>query len=71
MQVFFLKEVRSGLGLALHHGWAKLMPAPCRDPLRQLNQPRSMAVEATDEDGEEACAFYHHTHPPDCGAVGP
>ena len=31
------------------------------------NQPRPMAAEATDEDDEEAHAFYHHTHPPGYG----
>ena len=28
------------------------------------NQPHPIAAEATDEDDEEARAFYHPTHPP-------
>ena len=43
----------------------------CRDLVQHPNQPRPMATEATDEDDEEAHAFYytrrhafyHHTHP--------
>ena len=28
---------------------------------------KNIAAEATDEDGEEAHAFFHHTHPPGYG----
>ena len=35
------------------------------------NQPRPTAAEATDEDDEEANAFYHHTHPLLLWGVGP
>ena len=35
----------------------------CRDLVQHPNQPRPMATEATDEDDEEAHAFYHHTRP--------
>ena len=59
----FLQQVRRSLGLALHRGWAKLMLDRCRDLVQHPNQPRSMVSEATDEDDEEAHAFYHHTRP--------
>ena len=49
-----LQQVRRSLGLALHRGWAKLMPGRCRDLVQHPNQPRPMATEATDEDDEEA-----------------
>ena len=51
------------LRLALHHGWAKLMLGRCRHLVQHPNQPRPMAIEAADEDDEEASAYYHHTHP--------
>ena len=38
-----------------------------RNLLPHPNQPRPTAALATDEDGEEARAFYHYTHPPDYG----
>ena len=60
----FLQQVRRSLGLALHRRWAKLMLDHCRDLVQHPKQLRSMATEATDEDDEEAHAFYHHTHPP-------
>ena len=63
----FLRHVRRGLGLALHRGWARLMFGRCRDLIQHPNQPRPAAAEATDEDDEEARAFYHHTHPPGYG----
>ena len=63
----FLQQARRSLGLALHRGWAKLMLGRCRDLVQHPNQPRPMAAEATDEDDEEAHAFYHHTHPPGYG----
>ena len=63
----FLQQVRRGLGLALHRGWAKLMPDRCRDLVQHPNQPRPTAAEATDGDGEEAHATYHHTHSPGYG----
>ena len=47
------------------------MPDRCRDLARHPNQPRPMAAEAADEDGEEAHAFYHHTNPPGYGAYPP
>ena len=67
----FLQQVRRSLGFALHRGWAKLMHDRCRDLVQHPNQPRPMATEATDEDDEEARAFYHHTHPPWLWGVGP
>ena len=39
----------------------------CRDLVQHPVQPRPMAVEATNEDDEEAHAFYQHTHPPGYG----
>ena len=33
------------------------------DLFQHPNKPRPMATEATDENGEEALAFYHHTAP--------
>ena len=33
--------------------------------------PDHLGYEATDEDAEEAHAFYHHTHPPGFGGVDP
>jgi len=63
----FLQQVRRGLELALHRGWAKLMLDRCRDLVKHPSQPRPMATEATDEDDEEARAFYRHTHPPGYG----
>ena len=36
----------------------------CRDLVQHPNQPRPMAAEATDEDDEEAHAFYPPTYPP-------
>ena len=63
----FLQQVRRSLGLALQRGWAKLMLDRCRDLVQHPNQPRSIATDATDEDDEEAHAFYHHTHPPGYG----
>ena len=62
-----LRQVRKGLGLALHRGWAKLMPDRLRGLVERPNQPRPTAVEATDEDDEDARAFYHHTYPPGYG----
>ena len=44
-------------------GQAKLMPDRCWGLVQHPNQPRPMAAEATDEDDEEAHAFYHHTRP--------
>ena len=38
-----------------------------RDLVQHSNQPRPTAAEATDEDYEEAHAFYHHSHPPGYG----
>ena len=57
----FLQQARRGLGLALHRGWAKLILGRCRDLVKHLSQSRPMAAEATDENDEEAHAFYHHT----------
>ena len=34
------------------------------DLVQDPNHPRPMAAEATDEDYEEAHAFYYHPHPP-------
>ena len=48
----------------MQRGLAKLMLGRCRDLVQHPNQPRPTAAEATDEDGEEARAFYYHTHPP-------
>ena len=62
----FLQQVRRCPGLALHRGWAKHMLDRCRDLVQHPNQPRPMAVEATEND-EKARAFYHHTHPPGYG----
>ena len=39
----FLQQVRRGLGLALHRGWAKLTLGRCRDLVQHSNQPRPMA----------------------------
>ena len=58
----FLQQVQRSLGLALYRGWAKPMPGRCRNLVQHSNQPGPMAAEATDEDGEEAHAFYRHTH---------
>ena len=44
-----------------------LMLDRCRDLVKYPNQPRLMATQATDKDGEGAHAFYHHTHPPSYG----
>ena len=49
----FLQQVRRGLGLALHHGWAKIMLDRCRDLVQHPNQARPMATEAPDEDDED------------------
>ena len=65
-----LQQVRSSLGLALHRGWAELMLDRFRDLVQHRNQPRPTVAEATDEDDEEAHAFYHHTHPPWPWGVG-
>ena len=40
----------------------------CRDLVQHPNQHRPMATKATDEDDEEARAFYHHPHTPGYGA---
>ena len=58
-------------GLALHRGWAKLMLDRCRDLVQYPNQPSPTAAEATDEDDEDARAFYHHTRPPGYGGLAP
>eukprot|EP00614_Pseudopedinella_elastica_P024742 CAMPEP_0172645378 /NCGR_PEP_ID=MMETSP1068-20121228/239702_1 /TAXON_ID=35684 /ORGANISM="Pseudopedinella elastica, Strain CCMP716" /LENGTH=174 /DNA_ID=CAMNT_0013459615 /DNA_START=173 /DNA_END=697 /DNA_ORIENTATION=+ len=62
-----LQQVRRCLGLALRRGWAKLMLNRYRDLVQHPNQRRPMAAEATDENDEEAHAFYHHTHSPGNG----
>ena len=45
------------------------MPGRFLDLVWRSNQPRPTAAEAADgdEDGEEARAFYHHTHAPGYG----
>ena len=63
----FVQEVRRGLGLALHRGWAKLMLDRYRDLVQRPNQPRPTAAEATDENDEEENVLYHYTHPPGYG----
>ena len=45
----FLQHARRSLVLALHRGWAKLMPGRCRDLVQHPKQPRPTAAEATDE----------------------
>ena len=45
----------------------KIMLDRFRDLVQHPNQPRSMATGATDEDDEEAHAFYHHFPPPGNG----
>ena len=62
----FLQQIRRCLGLAVHHERAKLKLDRYRDPVQHLNQQRPTAADATDADDEEACAFYHHNHPPGC-----
>ena len=47
------------------------MPGRCRDLVPHPNQPRPTAAEATDEDNEEARAFYLHAHPPGYGGKAP
>ena len=59
-----LQHFQRSLGLALHRGWAKLMPDRCLDLVRYPNQPRPTAAEATDEDGDESQTFIHHSQPP-------
>ena len=61
------KKLYRTLGPALHRGWAKIMLDRCRDLFQHPNQPRPTAAEATEEDEEEARAFYHHPHPPGYG----
>ena len=63
----FLQQVRRGLGLALHRGWSKLMLDRCQDLVQQPNQPHPTEALGTDEDDEEARAFYHHNHRPGFG----
>ena len=63
----FFQQIRKNPGLVLHRGWTKLVLDRCRDLVQHPNQPRSMAAEATDEEDEEARAFFQHTHPPGCG----
>ena len=50
---------------------AKLLLGRFRDFIQHPNQPRPAAAEATDEDDEEARAFYHDIYPPGYGGVGP
>ena len=50
----FLQQIRRGLGLALHHGWAELMLGRWRDLVQHPNQPRPTATDVTDADDEEA-----------------
>ena len=59
----FLQQIRRGLGLALHRGWAKPMLGRFRDLVQHPNKPGPAAAVATDADNEGACAFYHHNHP--------
>ena len=43
------------------------MLSRCRDLVQHSSQPRLKATEATDEDDEEAHAFYQYTYPPGYG----
>ena len=63
----FLQQARRNLGLALHRGWAKLMPDRCRDLVQHPNQPRPAAAEATGEDNEDSHTSCHRTRPPGYG----
>ena len=54
----FPQQVRRGLGLAMHRGWAQLMPDRCRDLVQHTNQPRPCAAETTDKDNEEVHAAF-------------
>ena len=52
------------LGWGLAGGKTVFAGGRCRDLVQHPNQARPTAAEATDEDDEEARAFYHPPHPP-------
>ena len=62
IEPMFTQQIRRSIGLAVHHGWAKLLLGRCRDLVQDPRQPRTQTREA-DEVGAEAHEYFHSTIP--------